>query len=181
MNFRKQFQVVTAVPAVIVSLGLAFTSNAFALNLKAAKTVESLKNAQDADDWTNHPAPVPAPTSTQTSVPSPMPSTYPSPYPTTDYGYCRDLSSRIQLVQTKIRDLQSSTISTLYDVQNVMSSWYYQLSVNEGRTVYIPYGAYDVIRQSAATEGTNARTIDGKFNDLNNQLNSLLADFAHCQ
>lgn len=113
------------------------------------------------------------------AAPSPTPSATPTSAPA--QVDCHELSSRIAAIQSKMRGLQSEVTSDYYDTQNVMNSWYYQLSANVGQTVYIGYGVYDVIRQSADTVGSNAKSVDGKFNQLNAQLTDLLADFSHCQ
>lgn len=94
---------------------------------------------------------------------------------------CRELGDRLKTIQSKMRSLQSAVVADYYDVQNVMNSWYYQLSANYGRTVYVPYGAYSLVSQSANTVGSNARTTDAKFNALNNQMSDLMADMARCQ
>jgi hypothetical protein len=112
---------------------------------------------------------------TPTTAPSPAPSATPAPVD------CKELSARIVGIQSKLRSLQSAVLADYYDTQNVMNSWYYQLSANAGQTVYIGYGTYSVIRQSAETVGSNARGMDKRFNALNAELTDLLADFSHCQ
>jgi hypothetical protein len=94
---------------------------------------------------------------------------------------CRELGDRLKTIQSKMRNLQSAVVADYYNTQSVMNSWYYQLSANYGRTVYVPYGAYRVISESAATVGGNARTTDATFNSLNSQMSDLMSDMARCQ
>jgi hypothetical protein len=94
---------------------------------------------------------------------------------------CHELSDRLKGLQSKLRSLQSSVVADYYNTQSVMSSWYFQLSANYGRTVYVPYGAYRVINESANTVAGNARTTDATFNALNSQLSDLMSDLARCQ
>ncbi|MBO9666993.1 MAG: hypothetical protein J7501_09285 [Bdellovibrio sp.] len=93
---------------------------------------------------------------------------------------CGDLAKLVQEYSAGRRTLQSSMIADYYDTSNVMNSWYASLSANYGKKVIIPYGAFDVISQSAVTTVQNAQGYTKKDSVLMARLDQIVLLAAKC-
>lgn len=98
----------------------------------------------------------------------------------TDPVNCQNIVDRLSKTTELARILGQNVVSATYDTSYVMSSWHSQLSPTEGRTVQIPYGYFDVMRQSASTASSNAQIFQGDFNMVDSQLYEIALKLKDC-
>jgi hypothetical protein len=94
---------------------------------------------------------------------------------------CDGIRDRLLALQSSSRRYHNEVARIADDTSSVMWSWYSTLSTDEGRTLYIPYGRYDLIRQSAQTSASNANAFRSTANGLEDDLSSIIADLALCK
>lgn len=77
-------------------------------------------------------------------------------------------------------DLDRREIDSFYNVATTMESWYGQLRQWEGNRVYVSYGTFRPIGQSADTAERNARLFNREKTELRRDLDTILTQIAHC-
>jgi hypothetical protein len=94
---------------------------------------------------------------------------------------CEEIVGRLVKFQSFNRNVLQNMIDSARDAAFIFQDWYDTYSQDYGRTVYVPYGNYENIRQSAVTQRQNVQVFVNDASKVNDRLMAIIADLAACK
>lgn len=94
---------------------------------------------------------------------------------------CEEIVGRLMKFQSYNNSVLQNMIDSARDAAFVYQDWYDTYSQDYGRTVYVPYGNYENIKQSAITQRNNIQVFVSDAKIVNDRMVALIADLASCK
>jgi hypothetical protein len=94
---------------------------------------------------------------------------------------CDSLKGRLMKLQSYNRNVLQNMIDSAQNTAFVLQDWYDTYSQDYGQTVYVPYGNYENIKQSAFRQRRNVQVFINDASRVNDQLMAIIVDLASCK